>query len=131
MIPKDVEKAFRVVKNGVGGPEDNAIPVREDIQGANIGWLKNGDVVIVPVSGFRKTLGSDTWVLFERDPDFLGDNWTMENSHLYPVPAPEPKPTEDAVWQEVLFYTHPSVEKRVMKAMEWKAAHPPAKPAGQ
>lgn len=27
--------------------------------------------------------------------------------------------------QEALFYTHPSVERRVRAAMEWKAAHPP------
>jgi len=26
--------------------------------------------------------------------------------------------------QEVLFYTHPSVERRVRRAMDWKAAHP-------
>ena len=27
--------------------------------------------------------------------------------------------------QEMLFYTHPSVERRVLRAMEWKAAHAP------
>ena len=26
--------------------------------------------------------------------------------------------------QEVLFYTHPSVERRVRRAMDWKASHP-------
>lgn len=26
--------------------------------------------------------------------------------------------------QELLFYTHPSVERRVRMALEWKAAHP-------
>ena len=26
--------------------------------------------------------------------------------------------------EEALFYTHPSVERRVLRAMEWKAAHP-------
>jgi STE24 endopeptidase len=25
--------------------------------------------------------------------------------------------------QELVFYTHPSVERRVRRAMEWKAAH--------
>ena len=33
--------------------------------------------------------------------------------------------------QELLFYTHPSVENRVLKAMEWKAAHPKAAPPAQ
>lgn len=28
--------------------------------------------------------------------------------------------------EEFLFYTHPSVERRVRAAMEWKAAHPPS-----
>jgi STE24 endopeptidase len=32
-----------------------------------------------------------------------------------------PRPT---ALQEALFYTHPSVERRVRNAMEWKAAHP-------
>jgi STE24 endopeptidase len=26
--------------------------------------------------------------------------------------------------EEVLFYTHPSVERRVHRAMEWRASHP-------
>jgi STE24 endopeptidase len=30
--------------------------------------------------------------------------------------------------EEFLFYDHPSVEHRVRKAMEWKAAHPPTSP---
>lgn len=34
---------------------------------------------------------------------------------------PRPHPVE-----EFLFYSHPSVERRVRAAMEWKAAHPPA-----
>jgi STE24 endopeptidase len=32
----------------------------------------------------------------------------------------DPRPGE---LQEVLFYTHPSVERRVRRAMEWKANH--------
>ncbi|MFM7404877.1 MAG: M48 family metalloprotease, partial [Erythrobacter sp.] len=31
--------------------------------------------------------------------------------------------------QEALLYTHPSVEKRALMAMEWKAAHPKAGPS--
>jgi STE24 endopeptidase len=34
-------------------------------------------------------------------------------------------PRPNAV-EELLFYSHPSVERRVRAAMEWKAAHPPA-----
>jgi STE24 endopeptidase len=32
-------------------------------------------------------------------------------------------PRPNAV-EEVIFYTHPSVESRVQAAMDWKAAHP-------
>lgn len=35
--------------------------------------------------------------------------------------APSPTPLE-----EFLFYDHPSVENRIRRAMEWKAAHPPS-----
>jgi STE24 endopeptidase len=34
----------------------------------------------------------------------------------------DPRPSR---LQEALFYTHPSVERRVQRAMEWKAANPP------
>lgn len=34
---------------------------------------------------------------------------------------PRPHPLEEAI-----FYTHPSVEQRVLSAMQWKADHPPA-----
>ena len=37
----------------------------------------------------------------------------------YRNPRPEP-------WAEFLFYTHPSVERRVRAGMEWKAANPPS-----
>lgn len=34
-------------------------------------------------------------------------------------------PAQEAA-EETLFYTHPSVEKRALRPMEWKAAHPEA-----
>ncbi|WP_426018144.1 M48 family metallopeptidase [Brevundimonas sp. DWR2-3-1b1] len=37
--------------------------------------------------------------------------------------APSPSAVE-----EFLFYDHPSVENRIRRAMEWKAAHPPQQP---
>jgi STE24 endopeptidase len=36
-----------------------------------------------------------------------------------------PRPSR---WEEILFYDHPSVERRVREGMAWKAAHPPASP---
>ena len=37
----------------------------------------------------------------------------------------DPRPS---AWSEAIFHTHPSVEKRVLNAMQWKARHPPSAP---
>lgn len=49
-------------------------------------------------------------------PDALASALVKTAEYRYPRPTP---------LQEAVFYTHPSVERRVMSAMEWKAAHPP------
>lgn len=54
-------------------------------------------------------------------PDALSSALVKTAEYRYPRPT---------ALQEMLFYTHPSVENRVRAAMEWKAAHPPAQPAG-
>lgn len=54
------------------------------------------------------------------EPDALASALIKTAEYRYPRPS---------ALQEMLFYTHPSVEKRVLRAMEWKAAHPDA--AGQ
>ena len=49
------------------------------------------------------------------EPDALASALVKTAEYRYPRPH----------WlQEMLFYTHPSVETRVRRAMEWKAAHP-------
>jgi len=52
------------------------------------------------------------------EPDALATALVKTAEYRYPRPGPI---------EEALFYTHPSVEKRALMAMEWKAAHP--KPA--
>ena len=49
-------------------------------------------------------------------PDALAS--ALVKTAEYRNPRPHPL-------QELIFYTHPSVERRVRAAMEWKAAHPP------
>jgi STE24 endopeptidase len=49
------------------------------------------------------------------EPDALATALVKTAEYRYPRPS---------ALQEALFYTHPSVEKRVLRAMEWKAAHP-------
>jgi len=53
------------------------------------------------------------------EPDALATALIKTAEYRYPRPT---------ALQEALFYTHPSVEKRVLRAMEWKAAHPEASP---
>jgi STE24 endopeptidase len=53
------------------------------------------------------------------EPDALATALVKTAEYRYPRPS---------ALQEFLFYTHPSVENRVLKAMEWKAAHPKAPP---
>ncbi|MET4132744.1 STE24 endopeptidase [Porphyrobacter sp. MBR-155] len=47
------------------------------------------------------------------EPDALASALVKTAEYRYPRPSP---------LEEVLFYTHPSVEKRALRAMEWKAA---------
>lgn len=51
------------------------------------------------------------------EPDALAGALVKTAEYRYPRPSR---------LQELLFYTHPSVERRVRAAMEWKSAHPPA-----
>lgn len=52
-------------------------------------------------------------------PDALASALVKTAEYRYPRPTS---------LQEVLFYTHPSVERRVRRAMEWKASHRPTQP---
>jgi STE24 endopeptidase len=54
------------------------------------------------------------------EPDALASALVKTAEYRYPRPS---------ALQEMLFYTHPSVEKRVLRAMEWKAKQAAAKPA--
>lgn len=49
------------------------------------------------------------------EPDALATALVKTAEYRYPRPSP---------LQETLFYTHPSVEKRALMAMEWKATNP-------
>lgn len=49
------------------------------------------------------------------EPDALATALVKTAEYRYPRPS---------AFEEALFYTHPSVEKRVLRAMEWKATHP-------
>lgn len=49
-------------------------------------------------------------------PDALASALVKTAEYRYPRPG---------ALEEAVFYNHPSVERRVLRAMEWKATHPP------
>ena len=69
-------------------------------------------------NSFARTLESqaDMYSLkTENRPDALSTALVKTAEYRYPRPG---------AIEEILFYDHPSVERRVRTAMEWKAAHP-------
>jgi len=77
-----------------------------------------GLVTLPILNTFARTLESqaDAYSLrTENRPDALSTALVKTAEYRYPRPS--------AV-EEFIFYDHPSVERRVRTAMEWKAAHP-------
>jgi STE24 endopeptidase len=77
-----------------------------------------GLVALPLLNTFSRTLESqaDMYSLrTENRPDALSSALVKTAEYRYPRPS--------AV-EEFIFYDHPSVERRVLKAMKWKAAHP-------
>jgi STE24 endopeptidase len=69
-------------------------------------------------NSFSRTLESqaDLYSLqTENRPDALSSSLVKTAEYRYPRPGRV---------EEIIFYDHPSVEARVLRAMEWKAAHP-------
>ncbi len=101
MIPSGIPKITKVVKNGMGGPNKDSIPAKEDLGSDAIGYVKTGTLVRIVdptypgIGHYRKLWGGSTWVVFEPvDTSLfkgLNDIWIEENSHLFDVePGPEP-----------------------------------------
>jgi STE24 endopeptidase len=78
-------------------------------------------VFAVPVSNTLTRVGeseADAYSLqMVNLPDALAGALVKTAEYRYPRPHPV---------QEAIFYSHPSVERRVARAMAWKAQHPPA-----
>ena len=66
-----------------------------------------------------------------RNNESAADRYSLETVDLPDalatalVKTAEYRNPRPGVLEEALFYNHPSVERRVLRAMEWKAAHPP------
>ena len=80
-------------------------------------------LVLTPVTNNLTRIGekeADAYSLRTvNEPDALATALVKTAEYRYARPSP---------LQELLFYTHPSVENRVLRAMEWKAAHPKSAP---
>ena len=82
-----------------------------------------GALIAMPVTNTLSRMSeseADAYSLrTENKPDALSSALVKTAEYRYPRPNPV---------QEAIFYTHPSVERRVRRAMEWKAAKsdPPA-----
>jgi STE24 endopeptidase len=100
-----------------------------------------GDPVGLPVLAFMISLffvfTQPAMNLMIRMGEIEADRYSLETVNLPDALATalvktaefrDPRPSRV---QEFLFYTHPSVERRVLAAMAWKAAHPPRPPAGE
>ena len=74
--------------------------------------------VINTLSRFDESQADNYSLQTVNEPDALAGALVKTAEYRYPRPHPV---------QEFIFYTHPSVERRVRNAMEWKASHPPAR----
>ena len=77
-----------------------------------------GLLVLPLFNSFARTIETQADVYSlktENRPDALSTALVKTAEYRYPRPAK---------LQEIIFYDHPSVEARVRRAMEWKAAHP-------
>jgi STE24 endopeptidase len=76
-------------------------------------------LVALPIfNTFARTIETDAdnySLRTENRPDALSSALVKTAEYRYPRPSEI---------EEVIFYDHPSVERRVRSAMEWKAAHP-------
>lgn len=88
-------------------------------------------VVLFMVSAFG-TLATPVTNSLTRIDESEADRYSLENVNLPDALATAlvktaeyryPRPSR---LEEIVFYSHPSVERRVRAAMEWKAAHPAA-----
>lgn len=76
-------------------------------------------LIVTPITNTITRVGETEADIYSLEtvnkPEALASALVKTAEYRYPRPS---------VLQEALFYTHPSVEKRVLRAMEWKATHP-------
>jgi STE24 endopeptidase len=86
-------------------------------------------VALIALIGFA---ASPVLNAISRHNEAAADRYALETTNLPDALATALLKTSDiryprpSLFEEVLFYSHPSVEHRVRAAMEWKAAHLPA-----
>jgi STE24 endopeptidase len=109
------------------------------------GWLGAGDLdladpvalpVVMIIISVLSLLATPVFNTETRLEESDADSFSLEHAHEPDglskalVKTIEYRASSPSDLEEFLFYNHPSVEHRVRKAMDWKAAHPDAKPVG-
>ena len=89
-----------------------------------------GIPVLVFIVSLLTTFAQPLINLVVRSNESAADRYSLETVNLPDalatslVKTAEYRNPRPGAVEEALFYTHPSVERRVLRAMEWKAAHP-------
>jgi len=89
-----------------------------------------GVPVLLFLVGFFSLLASPAFNTFSRSREAAADLYSLETENRPDalstalVKTAEYRYPRPGLIEEILFYDHPSVERRVHTAMEWKATHP-------
>ena len=109
------DKIFAPVARLLGASEDISDPT--------------GLPVLLLIVGLLLTLAQPINYAVSRNNETAADQYSLQTVNLPDslatalVKTAEYRNPRPSALEEILFYTHPSVERRVLMAMEWKAAH--------
>lgn len=101
----------RLVRNGVGGPNKDSIPVYEDLGGARTAYLKNDTLIMIVdpaysgIAKYARIHNGTLWVSFilYNGSDLVPgqESWCEATGHLYAV-ASAPQDLVELVEYEVV-----------------------------
>jgi len=117
---------------------DKLFPLARRLLGANrVGEISDpaGLPVLVAIGAVIGLLATPVFSTLTRTIEADADHFSMVHANEPDglskalIKTAEYRAPSPSAIEEFLFYDHPSVENRIRRAMEWKAAHPPSRPA--
>jgi lipid A disaccharide synthetase len=122
----------------VGHPLAEVIPLQPDGAAARASLgLPAGAPVVAIILTVLGLLATPITAAISRVAETNADRYSLEHVNEPDglsralVKTIEYRAATPSALEEVLFYDHPAVGTRVRRAMDWKAAHPPAAPPSQ